>query len=54
MTLLSMVAYGCLAGFVDVAETKNIWPSNRWLKDRKLKELGMFYILTMDTLLNAN
>ncbi|KAH8790828.1 hypothetical protein F5882DRAFT_460640 [Hyaloscypha sp. PMI_1271] len=42
------------AGFVDVVETKYIWPSNRWPKDRKLKELGMFYILTMDTLLNAN
>jgi hypothetical protein len=42
------------AGFVDVVETKYIWPSNRWPKDRKLKELGMFYILAMDTLLNVN
>lgn len=42
------------AGFVDVVETKYIWPSNRWPKDRKLKELGMFYILAMDTLLIVN
>ena len=40
-------------GFVDVTETKYIWPSNRWPKDRKLKELGMLYILTVDSLLNA-
>jgi len=32
------------AGFVDVVETKYIWPSNRWPKDRKLKELGMWQL----------
>jgi len=41
------------AGFVDVVETKYIWPSNRWPKDRKLKELGMLYILTVERLLTA-
>lgn len=42
------------AGFVDVIETKYIWPLNQWPKDKKLKELGTFYILTTDTLLIAN
>lgn len=28
------------AGFTDVVEKKYIWPSNRWPKDKKLKELG--------------
>lgn len=28
------------AGFTNVVETKYIWPSNRWPKDKKLKELG--------------
>jgi SAM-dependent methyltransferase len=32
------------AGFVDVVEKKYIWPSNRWPKDRKLKELGMWQL----------
>ncbi|KAH9218270.1 S-adenosyl-L-methionine-dependent methyltransferase [Leptodontidium sp. 2 PMI_412] len=31
-------------GFVDVVETKYIWPSNRWPKDRKLKELGAWQL----------
>jgi len=30
-------------GFTNVVETKYIWPSNRWPKDKKLKELGLFY-----------
>ena len=42
------------AGFVDVVETKYIWPINRWPKDKKLKELGTFYTLTRDTLLIPN
>jgi hypothetical protein len=29
-------------GFTNVVETKYIWPSNRWPKDKKLKELGLF------------
>ena len=28
------------AGFLNVTETKYKWPSNRWPKDRKFKELG--------------
>jgi hypothetical protein len=28
------------AGFVNVVETKYIWPSNRWPKDKNLKEIG--------------
>lgn len=28
------------AGFEDVVSTTYIWPSNRWPKDKKLKELG--------------
>ncbi len=28
------------AGFEDVVERKYIWPSNRWPKDKKLKEIG--------------
>ncbi|RDW64606.1 S-adenosyl-L-methionine-dependent methyltransferase-9 [Coleophoma cylindrospora] len=30
------------AGFVNVVETKYVWPLNRWPKDLKLKELGMW------------
>jgi hypothetical protein len=29
-----------VAGFVNVTETIYKWPSNRWPKDRKFKELG--------------
>jgi SAM-dependent methyltransferase len=32
------------AGFTNVVETKYIWPSNRWPKDKKLKELGMWQL----------
>ena len=28
------------AGFENVVETKYLWPSNRWPKDKRLKELG--------------
>lgn len=42
------------AGFVDVVKTKYIWPSNSWPKDPKLKKLGMFGIVEIDTMLNAN
>ncbi|KAJ4207056.1 hypothetical protein FSOLCH5_008751 [Fusarium solani] len=28
------------AGFVDIVETRFKWPSNRWPKDKKFKELG--------------
>ncbi|KAK7430965.1 hypothetical protein QQZ08_002494 [Neonectria magnoliae] len=28
------------AGFVDVVETRFKWPTNRWPKERKYKELG--------------
>jgi hypothetical protein len=28
------------AGFLNVTETKYKWPSNRWPKDKKFKELG--------------
>lgn len=28
------------AGFVDVVESRFVWPSNTWPRDRKLKELG--------------
>lgn len=28
------------AGFVDVVQEKFIWPTNRWPKDKKLKEIG--------------
>ncbi|RDW58611.1 S-adenosyl-L-methionine-dependent methyltransferase-11 [Coleophoma cylindrospora] len=31
------------AGFVDVVETKYIWPQNRWPKDKKLKEIGPYF-----------
>ncbi|KAL3419538.1 methyltransferase domain-containing protein [Phlyctema vagabunda] len=30
------------AGFEDVIEVKNKWPTNRWPKDRHMKELGMW------------
>ncbi|KAL2061573.1 hypothetical protein VTL71DRAFT_6950 [Oculimacula yallundae] len=30
------------AGFVDVVEVQYKWPQNRWPKDKKLKELGMW------------
>jgi hypothetical protein len=30
------------AGFVNVTETIYKWPSNRWPKDKKFKELGMW------------
>jgi len=30
------------AGFVDVVERKSRWPTNKWAKDPKLKELGMW------------
>jgi hypothetical protein len=33
-------------GFVDVEEKKYIWPSNRWPKDKKLKELGLHDVLS--------
>jgi hypothetical protein len=32
------------AGFTDVVEKKYFWPSNRWPKDKKLKEIGLFYL----------
>ncbi len=28
------------AGFINVTETRYIWPSNCWPKNKKLKELG--------------
>jgi hypothetical protein len=31
------------AGFTNFVETKHFWPSNRWPKDNKLKEIGLFY-----------
>jgi SAM-dependent methyltransferase len=31
------------AGFTNVVETKHYWPSNQWPKDKKLKEIGLFY-----------
>ncbi|RDW56506.1 S-adenosyl-L-methionine-dependent methyltransferase-19 [Coleophoma crateriformis] len=33
------------AGFVDVVETKYIWPQNRWPKDKKLKEIGLYSVI---------
>ena len=30
------------AGFVNIVEAKYKWPGNRWPKDPKLKELGMY------------
>lgn len=29
-------------GFVDVFETVYKWPTNKWPKDKKFKELGEF------------
>jgi hypothetical protein len=31
------------AGFTNVVETKYFWPLNKWPKDKKLKELGMYF-----------
>jgi hypothetical protein len=33
------------AGFVDVVEYVDLWPINKWPKDPKYKELGMYAIL---------
>lgn len=30
------------AGFTDVVEQTLVWPTNRWPKDKKLKEIGMW------------
>jgi len=30
------------AGFVDVVESRFVWPSNTWPRDRQLKELGVW------------
>jgi hypothetical protein len=33
-----------VAGFVDVKEVVYKWPSNKWPKDKKMKELGMWQV----------
>ncbi|RDW69194.1 S-adenosyl-L-methionine-dependent methyltransferase-6 [Coleophoma cylindrospora] len=35
------------AGFTNVVEKKFIWPQNQWPKDKKMKELGMWYLENM-------
>ncbi len=37
------------AGFVDVTEVKRIWPGNRWPKDKRLKEVGMWALENMES-----
>jgi hypothetical protein len=34
------------AGFVDVVETIYKWPTNKWPKDKKYKELGKLYSIS--------
>jgi hypothetical protein len=36
------------AGFEDVVETIYKWPTNRWPRDAKYKELGTWSLLNMD------
>ena len=37
------------AGFVDVVETKMKWPIGGWPKDRRLRELGLWNAVRLDT-----
>ncbi len=41
------------AGFVDVVETVYKWPTNRWPRDKKYKDLGMWSLANMDQALEA-
>lgn len=36
------------AGFEDVVETVYKWPTNKWPRDRRWKELGMWSLANMD------
>jgi hypothetical protein len=35
------------AGFVNVVEKKFVWPTNRWPKNKKLKEIGKLCIFVI-------